>query len=135
MRGPLPAMATGSEAAHTGHGGRRRAPEGRPRIADAPSRVRRLLPSVGHCHLDEEAARAAVARLLVIEDGADVCMTLATPCEQWGHEVEAATSGREALASVAVTRGQPRESPVLRGLTTLPLAGRDAPRVCSETRG
>jgi DNA-binding response OmpR family regulator len=64
--------------------------------------VRRLLPILGHCdRLDDEAARVAVARLLVVEDSADVCMMLATLCEQWGHEVEAATSGREALASVA----------------------------------
>jgi len=42
-----------------------------------------------------------VARLLVVEDTADICMTLATLCEMWGHAVEAAMSGREALASVA----------------------------------
>ena len=42
-----------------------------------------------------------MARVLVVEDTEDICMTLATLCEMWGHAVEAAMSGREALASVA----------------------------------
>jgi two-component system CheB/CheR fusion protein len=42
-----------------------------------------------------------VARVLVVEDAADICTTLATLCETWGHEVEAAMTAHEAFASVA----------------------------------
>ena len=41
-----------------------------------------------------------MARVLVVEDVTDICTTLATLCEMWGHEVEAAMSAAEAVASV-----------------------------------
>lgn len=50
---------------------------------------------------DDEEARVEVARLLVVEDSVDICMTLSRVCELWGHEVEAAMTPGEAVASVA----------------------------------
>jgi two-component system KDP operon response regulator KdpE len=42
-----------------------------------------------------------MARVLVIEDNAGICMTLGALCEMWKHEVATAMSAREALALVA----------------------------------
>ena len=42
-----------------------------------------------------------MARVLVVEDNADICMTLGTLCEMWTHEVATATNAREASAMVA----------------------------------
>ena len=42
-----------------------------------------------------------MARVLVVEDNADICMTLGTLCELWAHKVAMATTPREASAMLA----------------------------------
>ena len=42
-----------------------------------------------------------MARVLVVEDNLDICMTLGALCEMWRHDVATATNRREASAMVA----------------------------------
>ena len=42
-----------------------------------------------------------MARVLVVEDNTDICMTMGTLCQMWTHEVATATNAREASAMVA----------------------------------